>query len=84
MNIPLKSFKKALFNTLIIGASLHMGILFFYALTHQTLQGLNAFDILDLDIYVPTLITGNAMFLLSWLLIGSIYIVCLFKEKNKK
>ena len=84
MNIPLKSIKKALINTLVIGASVHIGILLFYGLTHQTLQGLNAFDILDLDLYMPSLVRGTTMFLLSWVFIGSIFIVCLYRQNNKK
>ena len=88
MKTKMNVFTKALIYTTLLGASTHLILLVVYALSAGTWEMLNAFDILDLELYMPQLAKGSEFFAASWLFIGVVYVtvlvLVLHQVKRKK
>lgn len=80
----MKPILKAAAYTILIAASTHIALLVLYAFTTGDFAVLNAFDILDLELFFPSIIDGQYSFALSWLLIGAIYFAMYMKVSKKK
>ncbi len=77
-------FLIAAIKTILLGASLHLFLLTIYALINQNLETLNIFNILDFDLFIPQLSTGLNLFLLSYLVLGTVFFIFVALDKNKK
>ena len=79
-------YTRALVYTMVIGATSHLVLLAIYALTSGRWEMLNAFDILDIDLFMPSLGKGYEFFAISWFFIGVAYVtvlVCVMKQMKK-
>lgn len=59
--------------TIVAFASVHLLLLFAYSLISGKIEDLNLFNILDLNLFFPKIGTGLASFILSFLLVVSVY-----------
>ncbi|OGK16623.1 hypothetical protein A2690_03340 [Candidatus Roizmanbacteria bacterium RIFCSPHIGHO2_01_FULL_39_12b] len=80
----IKKIKRAVILTILISATIHVAILFFYSATNQTLELLNTFKISSLDLIFPQLGQGNDMLLMSWAFTGAIFLISYISLKNKR
>ena len=68
---------KSLFTLMLISASVHMVILFIYAVVKGEIIHLNYFNILDLDLVAPSIIEGPMSQILAFGSAGALYLVIL-------
>lgn len=82
-NISDNPFLDALFKTMLLSASIHMLILFFFAAKAHQYELLNYFNILDLDFFFPNIAKGYVSMLLATLTVVVVYLY-FFVRRNKK
>lgn len=75
---------RALLKTMLLGATTHLIILVYYAFTHQSFGLLNAFNILDLDLYFPQLNEGAINFVVSYFMLFCVYVLVLYSSKKPR
>lgn len=78
------AIRHAIVITFVAFGVLHLCIILFYALTHQTTQPLNAFSIIGLDLIFPNLVTKNNASGASWIIVGVIFLINLYLSSYKK
>lgn len=79
----MKKIIGAVKNTILCMASLHLGIILIHYFQSKDLRLINAFHILDLQIFYSQIENGVMNFVLSWLLIGAVFL-SFYLLANKK
>lgn len=78
----LSKLVRAVKNTIVLGASTHLAILLFAAIMSNDYTIMNLFNILDLEFFYPELSEGPFMFVMSYVLIGSVVAYFFFREED--
>jgi len=76
------TYLKALIHTILVAVTIHLVMLVLYAFTSGDIGVLNAFDIVDFDLFLPEITESENSLFLSWLFIALIY-VGMFLEASR-
>lgn len=79
-NIYLASLAK----TILLGASIHLSLLFIYSVMNGDLTPLNIFNILDIDLFFPNIAVGSILFIISYICLSIVFWFFIKSSREKK